>query len=103
MKPAPASDTPRSTLNDEKGDAARAHADELADRVLHALEQVNWPAHPATLIESAEASGAAHDVIEALRALPDEAYGSFPEVSASIVAARLRAHERPERAEPARG
>jgi len=25
--------------------------------------------------------------------LPDEAFGSFPEVSASIIAAQLRAHE----------
>jgi len=76
-------------------DKALADAEALSARVLHALERVNWPAHPATLIESAEASGASRDVIDALRKLPDEAFGSFPEVSASIIAEQLRARESP--------
>ena len=89
MKPAPASDA----MQAETPDQARAKADALTERVLHALQRVNWPAHPDTLIESAESSGASRDVIESVRQLPDEAFGSFPEVSASIIAAQLRAHE----------
>lgn len=85
MKPAPACDTTAA--------ANRADLRALTLRVLHALERVNWPAHPATLIESAEHSGAPSDVVQALRQLPDEAFGSFAEVSASIVAAQLRAHD----------
>lgn len=70
---------------------SRNVANALADRVQMALERVTWPAHPATLIEHAEQAGAAREVIDALRGLPDEAYGSFPEVSASIVAAQMSA------------
>jgi hypothetical protein len=97
MKPAPACDATRPDIHDQahdnSHDKARADAEALTDRVLHALARVNWPAHPGTLIESAEQSGAQHDVIDALRQLPDEAFGSFPEVSASIVATQLRAHD----------
>ncbi|HKT90587.1 MAG TPA: DUF2795 domain-containing protein [Paraburkholderia sp.] len=89
MKPAPACAEIRADTPDE----ARSNAEALTGRVLHALECVTWPAHPATLIESAERSGAPRDVIEALRQLPDEAFGSFSEVSALIVAAQLRARE----------
>lgn len=56
----------------------------LTRRVLHAVEHVTWPAHPGTLIDSARRSGAPPDVLDALRALPDEAFGSFQEVSASL-------------------
>ena len=89
MKPASARDATRVDTPDQ----ARSNAEALTGRVLHALECVTWPAHPATLIESAEHSGAPRDVIEALRQLPDEAFGSFSEVSALIVAAQLRARE----------
>ncbi|QGZ57403.1 DUF2795 domain-containing protein [Paraburkholderia acidiphila] len=89
MKPASVCEAPRA---DAPGQA-RSNAEALTGRVLHALERVTWPAHPATLIESATNRGAAHDVIEALRHLPDEAFGSFSEVSALIVAAQLRARE----------
>ncbi|SDD50000.1 DUF2795 domain-containing protein [Paraburkholderia lycopersici] len=82
----PACDTTHGTRHG----TARADAEALSARVLHALERVNWPAHLATLIKSAERSGAPHEVIEALEHLPDEVFGSFPEVSASIIAARLR-------------
>ena len=85
MKPAFAHEAPP--------DQVRANAEALTERVLRALECVTWPAHPATLIESAEHSGAQRDVIDALRLLPDEAFGSFPEVSALIVAAQLSEHE----------
>ncbi|MCP3724192.1 DUF2795 domain-containing protein [Paraburkholderia sp. CNPSo 3272] len=87
MKPASACEATRADTPDE----ARSSAEALSDRVLHALERVTWPAHPATLIENAERSGAPRDVIDALRRLPDEAFGSFPEVSALIVAAQLAA------------
>ncbi|WP_322030370.1 DUF2795 domain-containing protein [Paraburkholderia sp. J76] len=87
MKPASACEATRTaTLAQTRG-----NAEALSERVLHALECVTWPAHPATLIENAERRAAAPDVIEALRELPDEAFGSFPEVSALIVAAQLRA------------
>ncbi|WP_035512521.1 DUF2795 domain-containing protein [Paraburkholderia nodosa] len=89
MKPASACETTRADTPDQ----ARSNAEALSERVLHALERVTWPAHPATLIESAERSGAPRDVIDALRHLPDEAFGSFPEVSALIVAAQLGAHD----------
>ncbi|MBB2929103.1 DUF2795 domain-containing protein [Paraburkholderia silvatlantica] len=85
MKPGSACEATRA----DTPDAARSNAAALSGRVLHALERVTWPAHPATLIESAERSGAPRDVIDALRRLPDEAFGSFPEVSALIVAAQL--------------
>lgn len=75
---------------------SRATANALADRVQLALERVTWPAHPATLIECAEHAAAAPDVIEALRNLPDEAFGSFPEVSASIVATHMSKNSTPE-------
>ncbi|WP_322041846.1 DUF2795 domain-containing protein [Paraburkholderia sp. J67] len=58
----------------------------LLDRVQRAVDAVSYPAHPPTLIDAAEQAGAAADVLEALRRLPDEAFGSFAEVSASIVA-----------------
>lgn len=89
MMPASARDATRADTAGE----ARSNAEALTGRVLHALECVTWPAHPATLIESAESRGAPHDVVDALRQLPDEAFGSFPEVAALIVAAQLRAHE----------
>lgn len=57
-------------------------------RIESAVESVSYPAHPPILIESAECSGAARDVVDALRALPDEAFGSFSEVVASIEGAR---------------
>lgn len=99
MKPTPACETTQAstrgntidTVQDQVQDKVRADAEALTERVLHALERVTWPAHPATLIQNAEDSGATSDVIDALRDLPDEAFGSFPEVSASIIAARLRA------------
>ncbi|CAM2156931.1 DUF2795 domain-containing protein [Paraburkholderia tropica] len=59
-------------------------------RVERALDAVTFPAHPGTLLDCAEHSGARADVIDALRALPDEAFGSFSEVSASIVASHDR-------------
>ena len=87
MKPASAC----AAIRTDTADQARSNAEALAGRVLHTLECVTWPAHPATLIESAERSGAPRDVIDALRGLPDEAFGSFSEVSALIVAAQLSA------------
>ncbi|WP_322011829.1 DUF2795 domain-containing protein [Paraburkholderia sp. J12] len=66
--------------------------DPLDRRIESAVVQVSYPAHPPVLIESAEHNGAAPDVIAALRLLPDEAYGSFPEVAASITAARQLGH-----------
>ena len=89
MKPASACAATRASTADQ----ARPNAEALAARVLHTLECVTWPAHPATLIESAERSGAPRDVIKALRGLPDEAFGSFSEVSALIVAAQLSARD----------
>lgn len=89
MKPASACEATRTATPAQ----TRGNAEALSERVLHALERTTWPAHPATLIENAEGSGAPPDVIEALRRLPDEAFGSFPEVSALIVAAQLRACE----------
>lgn len=60
--------------------------DALVERIQRAVNDVSYPAHPPTLIEAAEQAHADADVLEALRDLPDEAFGSFPEVSASIVA-----------------
>jgi hypothetical protein len=91
MKPAP--DATQPDIQNESPDKARAEAEALSDRVLRALARVTWPAHPDTLIENAEQSGAPPDVIEALRDLPDEAYGNFAEVSALIVAAQLSTRE----------
>jgi len=88
MKPAPTS----GAMQAEPSDQARADAEALTERVRHTLERVNRPAHPGTLIEIAERSGASRDVIDSLRRLPDEAFGSLDEVSASIIAAQLRAH-----------
>ncbi|MBN3809277.1 DUF2795 domain-containing protein [Paraburkholderia sp. Ac-20347] len=59
-------------------------------RVERALDAATFPAHPGTLVDCAERAGARADVIDALRALPDEAFGSFSEVSASIVASHDR-------------
>lgn len=89
MKPASAYAATRADTPDQ----ARSNAEALTGRVLRALECVTWPAHPATLIESAERSGAPRDVVEALHQLPDEAFGSFAEVSALIVAGQMRARE----------
>jgi hypothetical protein len=61
---------------------------EFKQRIETALEGVSYPAHPPVLIETAERSGAARDVVDALRVLPDEAFGSFSEVAASIEGAR---------------
>jgi hypothetical protein len=58
--------------------------DALKQRVLNAIETVSYPARRDTLVDSAREHRAAGDVVDALRALPDESYGSFSEVSASI-------------------
>ncbi|WP_043203798.1 DUF2795 domain-containing protein [Paraburkholderia acidipaludis] len=68
--------------------AEAAARQDFKQRIEAALAQVNYPAHPPILIETAEQSGAASDVVAALRTLPDEAFGSFSEVAASIEAAR---------------
>jgi hypothetical protein len=60
--------------------------DALKQRVLNAIETVSYPARRDTLVDSAREHRAAGDVVDALRALPDESYGSFSEVSASIAA-----------------
>lgn len=51
-----------------------------------ALATVSYPARRDTLVDSAREHHARADVVDALRALPDESYGSFSEVSASIAA-----------------
>jgi hypothetical protein len=61
---------------------------ELAARVRNALNDVAYPAHPRTLIECAIQEGAPKDVLDMLRALPDESFGGFDEVWALIVAMR---------------
>jgi hypothetical protein len=58
----------------------------LKQRVLHATATVSWPARRDTLVDSAREHRAAADVVDALRALPDESFGSFSEVSASLAA-----------------
>lgn len=63
-----------------------ATLDALKQRVLNAIETVSYPARRDTLVDSAREHRAAGDVVDALRALPDESYGSFSEVSASIAA-----------------
>lgn len=65
--------------------------DALVDRAQRAVNDVSYPAHPRTLIDAAGQAHADPDVLDALRGLPDEAFGSFAEVSASIVAG-LDAH-----------
>ncbi|HEY1611324.1 MAG TPA: DUF2795 domain-containing protein [Paraburkholderia sp.] len=60
--------------------------DALKQRVLDAIATVSYPARADTLVDSAREHGAAGDVIDALRALPDESYGSFSEVAALIAA-----------------
>lgn len=60
--------------------------DALKQRVLNAIETVSWPARRDTLVDSAREHHASGDVVDALRALPDESFGSFSEVSASIAA-----------------
>lgn len=79
---------------------SRAHANALADRVQLALRLVTWPAHPRTLIDCAQQSNAGSEVIEALRGLPDEAFGSFSEVSASIAASQMSTNASPPDATP---
>ncbi|MBN3853561.1 DUF2795 domain-containing protein [Paraburkholderia sp. Ac-20340] len=71
----------------------------LVERVQRAVDGVSYPAHPPTLIEAAGQQHADIDVMDALRRLPDEAFGSFPEVSASIVAG-LDARAQPRRDVP---
>lgn len=58
----------------------------LKQRVLDAIVTVSYPARRDTLVDSAREHGAAADVVAALSALPDESFGSFSEVSASIAA-----------------
>ena len=58
----------------------------LKQRVLQAIETVSYPARRDTLVDSAREHHATNDVVDALRALPDESFGSFSEVSASIAA-----------------
>lgn len=70
---------PGRPLTDEERDA-------LKDRVRHAIATVSYPARRDTLVDSAQEHSAAADVVDALRALPDESFGSFSEVSASIAA-----------------
>jgi hypothetical protein len=73
-------------------DATNAAArQDFKERIAAALADVSYPAHRPILIETAEHSGAARDVVDALRTLPDEAFGSFSEVAASIAAARAPA------------
>jgi len=60
--------------------------DALKQRVLDAIATVSYPARRDTLVDSAREHQAAGDVVDALRALPDESYGSFSEVSALIAA-----------------
>jgi hypothetical protein len=80
-------------------DSATQPRDVLVERIQRAVNDVSYPAHPRTLIEAAEQARAEPDVLEALRDLPDEAFGSFPEVSASIVAG-LDARAQPRRDTP---
>jgi hypothetical protein len=77
-------ETPMAPTSPTRTSPAEEHT--LVQRIESAVSDVSYPAHPPTLIESAERSGASRDVIEALHGLPDEAYGSFPEVAASIAA-----------------
>jgi hypothetical protein len=86
----PVSSTPTSPGNPREA---------LVDRVQRAVNDVSYPAHPGTLIDAATQEHADPEVLEALRRLPDEAFGSFPEVSASIVAA-LDARALPRREVP---
>jgi len=65
---------------------ADEQADALKQRVLDAIATVSYPARRDTLVDSAREHRAADDVVDALRALPDESFGSFSEVSASIAA-----------------
>lgn len=58
--------------------------DILKQRVLEATVTVSYPARRDTLVDSAIEHQAQADVVAALRALPDESFGSFNEVSASI-------------------
>ncbi|WP_042298389.1 DUF2795 domain-containing protein [Paraburkholderia bannensis] len=60
--------------------------DALVERVQRAVNDVSYPAHPRTLIDAATQAHAGPDVLDALQRLPDEAFGGFAEVSASIVA-----------------
>jgi len=60
--------------------------DALRQRVLRAVVTVSYPARRDTLVDSAREHHADNDVVNALRALPDESFGSFSEVSASIAA-----------------
>jgi hypothetical protein len=77
-------ETPMTSPSPTRKDTA-AHPT-LVQRIESAVNGVSYPAHPPTLIESAKRNGADRDVVEALHGLPDEAFGSFPEVAASIAA-----------------
>ncbi|MBB3256789.1 hypothetical protein F4827_001635 [Paraburkholderia bannensis] len=67
-------------------DSAVNPRDALIDRVQRAVNDVSYPAHPRTLLDAARQAQADFEVLDALRGLPDEAFGGFAEVSASIVA-----------------
>ncbi|POR54842.1 uncharacterized protein DUF2795 [Paraburkholderia eburnea] len=74
--------TPASSISAAPGNPR----DALIDRVQRAVNDVSYPAHPGTLIDAATQEHADPEVLEALRRLPDEAFGNFSEVSALIVA-----------------
>ncbi|WP_321846471.1 DUF2795 domain-containing protein [Paraburkholderia bannensis] len=74
--------------------------DALVERVQRAVNDVSYPAHPRTLIEAARQAHASPDVLDALNRLPDEAFGGFAEVSASIVAGLDKRAERRRDAAP---
>lgn len=86
--------TPSAPPHDDSSSSTRAQNRPLTDgqlealkqRVLDAIETVSWPARRDTLVDSAREHRAAADVVDALRALPDESFGSFSEVSASFAA-----------------
>lgn len=59
--------------------------DILKQCVRDATLAVSYPARRDTLVDSAREHHASAEVVDALRALPDESFGSFAEVSASIV------------------
>ena len=63
-----------------------AALDALKQRVQQAINDVSYPARRDTLIDRAREHDAPADVVDALRTLPDESFGSFNEVSASIAA-----------------
>lgn len=54
------------------------------DAVMNVLTDVDYPAHKDDLVRTAEAAGAATDVLKALRGLPVEYYRSREEVARSV-------------------